>query len=61
MARLGMLVGHATISREVTRNAKTGANAASVRIAGIDDWALNYGTVIVDLERRQVVVVLSDG
>lgn len=67
MARLGMLVGHATILREVTRNAQTGANAASVRIAGIDDWArkkgMNYGTVIVDLERPQVVgdVTLSGG
>jgi transposase len=64
MARLGMLVGRATILREVTRNARTGASAAPVRVAGIDDWAwkkgMNYGTVIVDLERRQVVDVLSD-
>jgi len=64
MARLGMLVGHATILREVGRNAQTDANAAPVRVAGIDDWAwkkgMNYGTVIVDLERRQVVDVLSD-
>jgi len=64
MARLGMLVGHATILREVRRNAQTDANAAPVRVAGIDDWAwkkgMNYGTVIVDLERRQVVDVLSD-
>jgi len=64
MAGLGMLVGHATILREVRRNAQTDANAAPVRVAGIDDWAwkkgMNYGTVIVDLERRQVVDVLSD-
>ena len=64
MARLDMLVGHCTILREVKRSAQTDANAALVRVAGIDDWAwkkgMNYGTVIVDLERRQVVDVLSD-
>ena len=59
-----MLVGHCTILREVKRSAQTDANAALVRVAGIDDWAwkkgMNYGTVIVDLERRQVVDVLPD-
>ena len=59
-----MLVATATILREVTRKAQTDANAALIRVAGIDDWAwkkgMNYGTVIVDLERRQVVDVLSD-
>jgi len=64
MARLGMLVGHCTILREVRRSAQTDANAALIRVAGIDDWAwkkgMNYGTVIVDLERRQVVDVLPD-
>jgi transposase len=58
MARLGMLVGHATILREVRRSAQINANAVPVRVAGIDDWAwkkgMNYGTVIVDLERRGV-------
>ena len=64
MARLGMLVGHCTILREVRRSAQTDANAALIRVAGIDDWAwkkgMNYGTVIVDRERRQVVDVLPD-
>ena len=64
MARLGMRVGHATILREVKRSARTAANAALVRVVGVDDWAwkkgMNYGTVIVDLERRQVVDVLPD-
>ncbi len=59
-----MLVGHATILREVRRNAQTDANVAPIRVAGIDDWAwkkgMNDGTVIVDLERWQVVDVLSD-
>ncbi|PPD09955.1 MAG: hypothetical protein CTY36_01910 [Methylocystis sp.] len=59
-----MRVGHATILREVKRSAQTAANAALVRVAGIDDWAwkkgMNYGTGIVDLERRRVVHVLPD-
>ena len=36
----------------------------AVHVAGIDDWAwrkgANYGTIIVDLERRQVVDLLAD-
>ena len=38
--------------------------SATLRVAGIDDWAwkkgTTYGTMIVDLERRQVVDVLAD-
>ena len=38
--------------------------AATVRVVGIDDWAwqkgLRYGTIMVDLERHEVVDVLSD-
>jgi transposase len=37
---------------------------AAVHVAGVDDWAWrkgsNYGTIIVDLERREVVDVLVD-
>jgi hypothetical protein len=43
MARLGMLVGHCTILREVKRSAQTDANAPLVRVAGIDDWAWKKG------------------
>ena len=36
----------------------------TVRVAGIDDWArrkgCNYGTVSVDLERREVIDILQD-
>ena len=64
MSRLGMRVSHATILREVKRSALSDAAPVFVRIAGIDDWAwkkgMVYGTVIVDLERRQVVDVLPD-
>src|SRR5260370_5172766 len=64
MARLGMPVGHTTILRDVKRSARTHADPALVRAAGIDDWAwrkgMTYGTVIVDLERRRVVDLLPD-
>jgi hypothetical protein len=62
LARLGMPVGHTTILRHVKRGARGGP--ATLRVAGIDDWAwkkgMTYGTMIVDLERRQVVDVLAD-
>src|ERR1035437_5040426 len=59
-----MPVGHTTILRSVKKSARTHGGLASVRVAGIDDWAwkkgMNYGTVIVDLEQRQVVGLLAD-
>jgi hypothetical protein len=64
MARLGMPVGHTTILRSVKKSARAHGGLASVRVAGIDDSAwkkgMNYGTVIVDLEHRQVVGLLAD-
>ncbi|HEY4042519.1 MAG TPA: ISL3 family transposase [Rhodopila sp.] len=62
LARRSMPVGHTTILRHVKRGARGGP--ATLRVAGIDDWAWKkgtpYGTMIVDLERRQVVDVLAD-
>ena len=62
LARLGMPVGHTTALRHVKREARGGPT--TLRVAGIDDWAwkkgMTYGTMIVDLERRQVVDVLAD-
>ena len=49
---------------EVRRARSENGAAAAVRVAGVDDWAWrkghNYGTIIVDLERREVVEVLAD-
>ena len=63
MARLGMPVSDSTILRQPKRHAATRAPAA-VRVLGIDDWSwrkgVSYGTVLVGLERRQVVDVLPD-
>jgi transposase len=64
MARLGMPVSDTTILRSVKSRGGAQANRALVYVAGIDEWAwrkgMNYGTIIVDLERRQVVDPLGD-
>ena len=64
MARLGMPVSDTTILRSVKDRTRAQPNRAVVYVAGIDEWAwrkgMNYGTIIVDLERRQVVDLLGD-
>ena len=63
MAQLSLPVNNDTILRQLKRHAAARALAA-VRVLGIDDWSwrkgVSYGTVMVDLERRQVVDVLLD-
>ena len=67
MRRLGMPVSDTTILAE-PEGARQGSvrkqRLAAVHVAGVDDWAWrkgsNYGTIIVDLERREVVDVLAD-
>ena len=64
MRRLGMPVSGTTILRSLKEHAGAWSDSGSVHVAGIDDWAwrkgANYGTIIVDLERRQVVDLLAD-
>src|SRR3984957_15520766 len=67
MRRLGMPVSDTTILAVLKKHAGARSEngvAAAVRVAGVDDWAWrkgsNYGTIIVDLERRVVVDVLAD-
>jgi hypothetical protein len=64
MGRLGMPVSHTTILRSLKECAGGQPNRALIRVAGIDEWAsrkgANFGTVIVDLERREVVELLAD-
>lgn len=64
MSRLGMPVSDTTILRSVKEAARAETKRAPVRVVGIDEWAwrkgLNYGTIIVDLEQRQVVGLLAD-
>ena len=64
MKRLGMPVSDTTILRSLKEHARARSDNGAVHVAGIDDWAwrkgTNYGTIIVDLERRQVVDLLAD-
>ena len=64
MKRLGMPVSDTTILRSLKEHARARSDSGAVHVAGIDDRAwrkgANYGTIIVDLERRQVVDLLAD-
>jgi hypothetical protein len=62
-----MPVSDTTILASVKHHAKASSEygaGVAVRVVGVDDWAWrkgsNYGTIIVDLERREVVDVLPD-
>jgi transposase len=62
MRRLGMPQGDDRILRNLKRHAALPNNP--LRVVGIDDWSWlkgsTYGTIIVDLERQEVVDVLHD-
>ena len=62
MKRIGMPASDDTILRHLKRRAKERRAQANVRVVGIDDWAWRkgstYGTIIVDLERREVIDLL---
>ncbi len=64
MKRIGMPASDDTILRHLKRRAKARNAEASVRVVGLDDWAWRkgstYGTIIVDLERHQVIDLLPD-
>src|ERR1700722_13961657 len=64
MKRLGMPISDDTILRHLKRQVARLHAKTTVRVAGIDDWSWrkgrSYGTIIIDLERREVVDVLAD-
>jgi transposase len=65
LRRLGMPVSDTTILASLKKEqASARSGNSAVHVAGIDDWAWrkgsNYGTIVVDLERRVVVDVLAD-
>ena len=53
-----------TILRHFKCHAAAPSAPAPVRVAGIDDWSWRkgwtYGTIIVDIEQRQIVDLLAD-
>jgi transposase len=67
MRRLGMPVSDTTILAGLKSHARAPSERvarAAVRVAGVDDWAWRkghkYGTIVVDLERHELVDVLAD-
>jgi hypothetical protein len=64
MKRLGLPQSDDTILRQLKRYQAQRGTATPVRVAGIDDWSWrkgsSYGTIVVDLERREVVDILMD-
>jgi len=65
MTRLGMPVSDDTILRHLKRRIAAPEGTQPVlRVVGIDDWSwlkgCRYGTLVVDLERREVVDVLPE-
>jgi hypothetical protein len=63
MKRLGLTQSDDTLLRSLKRRAAAG-HGLPVRVVGVDDWSWRkgstYGTIMVDLERRQVLDVLAD-
>lgn len=64
-ARLAAALGLSTSADTVLRQLRRGTvrrHRSKPRVVGIDDWAIarghNYGTIIVDLERREPIEVL---
>jgi transposase len=64
MTRLGLPQSKDTLLRSLKRGVRDRAGVAPVRVIGIDDWSWRkgrtYGTIMVDLERREVLDILQD-
>jgi transposase len=61
-AKLGMPTSPDTLLRRVKQTPTTTAPAPVARVIGVDDWAIRkghtYGTIIIDLERSEVLELL---
>lgn len=62
LAALGVPVRGATLLHALGSTEDAPASAAGLRVLGVDDWAVRrgqvHGTILVDLERHQVVDLL---
>ena len=60
--RLGLRISNNTLLRRVKNAAKDAPPLQAIRVIGVDDWAWNkgknFGSIVVDLERRTAVDVL---
>jgi hypothetical protein len=64
MKRLGLSQSDDTLLRSLKHQTANNGDPTPVRVVGIDDWSwlkgASYGTIMVDLERREVLDVLAD-
>lgn len=64
MKRLGLPQSDDTMLRSLKRQTANRGDPAPVRVIGIDGWSwlkgTTYGTIMVDLERREVLDVVAD-
>ena len=62
LSRLGMPSSDDTVLRRVKAPRRRSEEATKVRVLGVDDWAWRkqqrYGTMLMDLEQRQVIDLL---
>jgi hypothetical protein len=64
IARLGMPQSKDALLRSLKRGVRDRTGPAPVRVGGVDDWSWQkgrtYGTIMVDLERREVLDIPQD-
>jgi hypothetical protein len=64
MTRIGAPQSKDSLLRALQRNVHRRVCATPVRVVGVDDWSwrkgVAYGTIMVDLERREVLDILQD-
>ena len=64
MERLGLPTSDKHYPASFEASCRHSAGPAAVRVAGVDDWSwrmgCRYGTIVIDLEQREVADVLAD-
>jgi transposase len=64
LERLSIHTSDDTVRRRIRSNGPSSEDSQPIRCLGVDDWAWrrrqSYGTILVDLERHQVIDLLPD-